>query len=55
VDPLVNVSGGEATAKAVPGAELVVVPDMGHELPPVLFPNLVDAVVRNIRRATTVG
>lgn len=54
VDPLVNVSGGEATAKAIPGAELVVVPDMGHELPPALFPQLVDAVIRNIRRGSQV-
>jgi pimeloyl-ACP methyl ester carboxylesterase len=51
VDPLVNPSGGEATAKAIPGAELVLIPDMGHELPPALYPQLVDAVVHNIRRA----
>jgi pimeloyl-ACP methyl ester carboxylesterase len=55
VDPLVNVSGGEATAKAIPGAELIVLPDMGHELPPGLFPQIVDAVVRNIRRASAAG
>jgi pimeloyl-ACP methyl ester carboxylesterase len=50
VDPLVAVSGGQATAQAIPGAELVVLEDMGHELPPALFPQIVDAVVRNIRR-----
>ncbi|ONI74075.1 hypothetical protein BWI15_11935 [Kribbella sp. ALI-6-A] len=32
-DPLVDVSGGRATADAVAGAELVVIPGMGHELP----------------------
>src|SRR5204862_1800416 len=32
-DPLVTPSGGEATAKAVPGAELMMVPGMGHDLP----------------------
>lgn len=31
-DPLVNVSGGRATARAIPGAELVVLPGMGHHL-----------------------
>jgi pimeloyl-ACP methyl ester carboxylesterase len=35
-DPLVDVSGGRATAAAVPGAELVVVPGMGHDLPVVV-------------------
>jgi hypothetical protein len=55
MDPLVNVSGGEATAKAIPGAELIVLPDMGHELPPALFPQLVDAVIRNIRRGSQAG
>jgi pimeloyl-ACP methyl ester carboxylesterase len=33
VDPLVKPSGGVATAKAVPGARLVMYPDMGHDLP----------------------
>ena len=32
-DPLVTPSGGEATAKAVPGAELLNVEGMGHDLP----------------------
>ena len=29
-DPLVTVSGGRATAHAIPGAELVVIDGMGH-------------------------
>ena len=33
VDPLIDVSGGEATAEAIPGAELLVIDDMGHDLP----------------------
>lgn len=32
-DPLVHVSGGTATARAIPGAELILVPGMGHDLP----------------------
>lgn len=36
-DPLVDPSGGRATAEAVPGAELWMVPGMGHDIPQVLF------------------
>ena len=43
-DPLIQVEGGRATAAAVPGAELVVVPGMGHNLPRDLWPRLVDAI-----------
>jgi pimeloyl-ACP methyl ester carboxylesterase len=35
-DPLVDPSGGRATADAVPNARLMVVPGMGHDLPPEL-------------------
>ncbi len=35
-DPLVDPSGGRATAAAVPGARLLLVPGMGHDLPPEL-------------------
>jgi pimeloyl-ACP methyl ester carboxylesterase len=33
-DPLVNPSGGEATSAAVPGARLLLIPGMGHDMPP---------------------
>jgi pimeloyl-ACP methyl ester carboxylesterase len=39
-DPLVTLPGGEATAAAVPGAELWVVPGMGHDLPAAVLPEL---------------
>ena len=48
-DPLVEVDGGLAIAKAVPGARLVVVPGMGHDLPQQLWPRLVDEIVTNAR------
>lgn len=51
-DPLVTVSGGEATAKAIPGADLLVLEDMGHDLPEPLWPEIVDAIVANARRAS---
>lgn len=43
-DPLVPVDGGEDTARVIPGAELRIVPGMGHDLPPALIPTLVDAI-----------
>ncbi len=49
-DPLINVSGGRATAAAVPGAELLVIPGMGHDLPEALWPQIIDAIVANARR-----
>lgn len=33
-DPLIDVSGGIATAEAIPGAELWIMPGVGHDLPP---------------------
>jgi pimeloyl-ACP methyl ester carboxylesterase len=50
-DPLVTSSGGEATAKAIPGAELIMVEGMGHELPPGSWPTVVEAVVGNAAKA----
>jgi pimeloyl-ACP methyl ester carboxylesterase len=50
-DPLINVSGGEATARAIPGARLVVVPGMGHDLPEGAWPIVIDAITENARRA----
>jgi len=49
-DPLVSPSGGEATAAAVPGAELVVIEGMGHDFPAALVPELVDRVAGHARR-----
>jgi pimeloyl-ACP methyl ester carboxylesterase len=43
VDPLVSPSGGRATARAIPGAELMTIEGMGHDLPRVLWPRLIDA------------
>jgi pimeloyl-ACP methyl ester carboxylesterase len=46
-DPLVDVSGGRATAEAIPGARLVIFPGMGHGLPRALWPEVIDAIVDN--------
>jgi len=44
-DTLIEPSGGERTAELVPGAELLLVPDMGHDRPRPLWPVLVEAIV----------
>lgn len=50
-DPLINVSGGKATAEAIPDAELLLFPGMGHELPRQLWPAIADAIIAHARRA----
>ncbi|MDX3239162.1 alpha/beta hydrolase [Streptomyces sp. ME03-5709C] len=50
-DPLVDPSGGRATAAAVAGSELLLIPGMGHDLPEQLWPTVVDAIARNAARA----
>jgi pimeloyl-ACP methyl ester carboxylesterase len=50
-DPLVGPSGGRATAKAIPGAQLMTVEGMGHDLPRAMWPRLLDAIVDQARSA----
>ena len=50
-DPLIGVSGGEATAAAIPGAELVVIEGMGHDLPLWALERITAALASNFERA----
>jgi len=50
-DKLVRPSGGRATAKAIPGARLVEIPGMGHGLPRAAWPQIIEAIVSQARRA----
>lgn len=43
-DTLVDPSGGQRTADLVPGAKLLLIPDMGHDRPRELWPEIIDAV-----------
>ncbi|HUS68385.1 MAG TPA: alpha/beta fold hydrolase [Kofleriaceae bacterium] len=45
-DPLIPVEGGRDTAATVPGARLEIIAGMGHDLPPAIWPRLVDAIAR---------
>ncbi len=51
-DPLVRPSGGVATAKAVPGARLIMYPDMGHDLPRPRWADLTAEIRRTADLAT---
>jgi pimeloyl-ACP methyl ester carboxylesterase len=50
-DALVDVSGGRATAAAIPDAQLLLLEEMGHDLPVPLLPRIGAAVVAHVRRA----
>jgi pimeloyl-ACP methyl ester carboxylesterase len=50
-DPLVQPSGGRATAAAIPGARLVMIEGMGHDLPRGAWPRIIDAIAENAARA----
>ena len=50
-DRMVHVSGGRATAAAIPRAELVLVDGMGHDLPADLFAMFADGIRRTADRA----
>jgi pimeloyl-ACP methyl ester carboxylesterase len=43
-DTLIDPSGGRRTADLVPGAELLLIPDMGHDRPRQLWPEIINAV-----------
>ncbi|HWE54259.1 MAG TPA: alpha/beta fold hydrolase [Acidimicrobiales bacterium] len=50
-DPLVAPSGGQATAAAIPGAELWMQEGVGHDIPPALYSETAERIVANIRKA----
>ena len=46
-DPVFPVAHGQALAEEIPGAELIVIRRLGHEVPPRIWDELVAAVVRH--------
>ncbi|MGA1051212.1 MAG: alpha/beta fold hydrolase [Ilumatobacteraceae bacterium] len=51
LDPLVQPSGGRATAEAVPGSRLLMFNDMAHDLPPTRWAEMADAIAANAQRS----
>ncbi|MBV8758599.1 MAG: alpha/beta hydrolase [Deltaproteobacteria bacterium] len=50
-DKLVDISGGRATAAAIPGAKLVEIEGMGHDLPRAVWPRVIDEIAALAARA----
>ena len=50
-DKMVHVSGGRATSRSIPAAELLLVDGLGHDLPTDLHETLARAVRRTADRA----
>jgi pimeloyl-ACP methyl ester carboxylesterase len=50
-DPLVAPSGGRATARAIPAAELMMIEGMGHDLPRAAWPRLIDRIASHALHA----
>ncbi len=51
VDKMIRPSGGRATARAIPGARLMLIEGMGHDLPRAVWPRIIDGIADNARRA----
>jgi len=52
-DPLVPIENGRRTAAAIPGADLVEIDGMGHDIPPGVWERVVDAIASVASRATS--
>ena len=50
-DPLMPVSAGRATARAIPGAKLLILPEMGHDFPKPYWPEMLDTIAAHIRES----
>ena len=50
-DPLVPLAGGRDTAENIPGAELIVVPGVGHEMPTAVLDVFVDGILSAVARS----
>jgi pimeloyl-ACP methyl ester carboxylesterase len=50
-DPMVSRSGGRATTRAIPGAQMLTIEGMGHDLPEAAWPQILDAITANAQTA----
>lgn len=51
-DALIDVSGGHATAAVVPGADMLILASMGHDLPRPLWPQILNSIGGLTERCT---
>ncbi|OJF11702.1 alpha/beta fold hydrolase [Couchioplanes caeruleus] len=54
-DTLIDPSGGRRTAELIPGAKLMLVPDMGHDRPRLLWADLVTAIADHTQEVDLTG
>jgi pimeloyl-ACP methyl ester carboxylesterase len=54
LDKALPVENAHRTAAAVPGAELVIIPDLAHDLPPQLWSRIIGHLVDNASRSDPV-
>lgn len=50
-DRLVAPSGGRATARAIPGARLISIQGMGHDMPRAIWPRMINAIAEHAAKA----
>jgi pimeloyl-ACP methyl ester carboxylesterase len=50
-DPLMSVEGGKETAQLIPGAKLLIIAGMGHDLPKEAWPEIIDAISNHTMHA----
>jgi pimeloyl-ACP methyl ester carboxylesterase len=51
VDPLVHPEGGRDTAASIENAELILIPGMGHDLPPFVLNQVANEIAKTAARA----
>jgi pimeloyl-ACP methyl ester carboxylesterase len=51
-DPLIPAEGGKDTARVIPGARLFIINGMGHDMPKVVWAEIVDAISKHVCKPT---
>ena len=47
-DPFMPVEGGRETARLIPGAKLMIIEGMGHDMPKEVWPEITDAMTEHL-------
>ena len=50
-DPFMPIEGGKETAQLIPGAKLLIIDGMGHDMPQEAWPEIIDAISNHTMRA----